>query len=766
MFSKEFINGDLMIDELCSLQSEIWNEKNIKLFGLSVNNSTSPFMINTILKSNQAKYWNEGSCLLKERLLEEKSFLKDKAYLIENTWELSYNSLNNFVKLSCLFVYEASENGRKLNKKNELPEFVEKINELSEKEKKEIFNQQSYQGINFIVSKSTLLYMPLVTTLGYRLKNSDYSLRVQAVRNPFLLRKINGVVRQKGWEFSNGEFLDGENHFKDVNELNYPFLNAILGKQVNEDNFKEALEKMPEYDSNSLLYFNFHWFDEIEKTVLFPKRKSINAEKGKVINYVSLINSPSNQYVAQNLKDKELYTNLVIVKNKIKSLEICRNVVFSPTSYVRSFSFNDSEKIFDAFKVTTNGAAGRSRILLDNFYVENEKLCLTFKGKTYTHYDVILGNIPEEIKQQSNLSCLSRAPYNYLNDAKRIMFCAKLRTQAVRVKGQKDDFSHEVPARVVFADWKGFNFGDSFVISESFAKKLERSIYKRFSLPRAELQKYEVGQKLSIEDLVELDYKNRYSSWRDIHVEEITNDDIKIVARTPFGVGDKISNMHGSKGIVSLILPDEQMPILQNDLSNNMPSGAVDIIVPGISVFRRKSTGQVFEAVTSALEIKEMPLQELQDKYGKALKKFDENSLFKMQGEVFKAPCGINSFIRLDHDATSKQSFAYIKTNPQFNLHIAEMELLNLAARGKYNILNELDLRSLNKHTNSFKKIKNLQEKSYLEDEPMNTTALQDYMKYLGWKINFEGNLSKEEIDGRWKDLFEIVSNKEVNIFN
>ena len=346
------------------------------------------------------------------------------------------------------------------------------------------------------------------------------------------------------------------------------------------------------------------------------------------------------------------------------------------------------------------------------------------------------------------------------------MFCAKLRSQSVRVKGQVDDLTHEVPARVVFADWKGFNFGDSFVISESFAKKLEREDYRIFPMSSKDLKQYEVDQPLTEEELVEIDNKNKFSSWRDIRIDEVTHDHIKVVARAPFGVGDKITNLHGSKGIVSLILPDDQMPVLQNDLSPLMKKGPVDIIVPGISVYRRKSTGQVFEALTKALQLKEMSLKDLYSNYEKEIKEFDKNSVFVMQGKEFKAPCGINNFLRLDHDACSKQSFAYVKSNPEFNLHIAEMELLNLSSRGKYNILNEVDIRSLNKHTNSFSKIKKMQTQGTCENERMNMPDLKNYMKYLGWDISFGDLPTSDEIDARWSDLFEIVNNKEIDIFS
>lgn len=344
------------------------------------------------------------------------------------------------------------------------------------------------------------------------------------------------------------------------------------------------------------------------------------------------------------------------------------------------------------------------------------------------------------------------------------MFCSKLRGQAVPVKDQIDDLTHEVPARVIFADWEGYSFGDSFVISESFAKRLERKDKKRFAVQKNVLLDLEVGDKLEREDLVEIEGKDRFSSYRDIQVTEVTDNDFEITARAPFGVGDKITNMHGSKGIVSIILPDDKMPYLKNDLSKNMPAGPIDVIVPGISIYRRKSMGQLFESITRGLGVKEMSLAQLYKRHGDKIKEYDKKSIIQFDGKEFKAPCGINHFIRLDHDACSKQSFSYIKTNYNYNLNMAEMELLNLASRGYYNILNELDQRSLSKHKNWYYKIKKLQEDGFIRDERLNLSQLQDYFRALGWNFRVGDTLTQEEVSTEWHELVELVSNKEIEL--
>ena len=160
-----------------------------------------------------------------------------------------------------------------------------------------------------------------------------------------------------------------------------------------------------------------------------------------------------------------------------------------------------------------------------------------------------------------------------------------------------------------------------------------------------------------------------------------------------------------------------------------------------------------------------MTIPELNDKYGDAIKEYDDKSIFEFEGREFKAPCGINHFIRLDHDACSKQSFAYIKSNYNYNLHVAEMELLNLAARGEYAILNELDIRSLNKHSGSLRKIRQMQETGVIAEEQADLGQMDDYMRCLGWDMKTNKPLTREDVESRWSDLYEIVSNNEIDLF-
>jgi hypothetical protein len=55
-------------------------------------------------------------------------------------------------------------------------------------------------------------------------------------------------------------------------------------------------------------------------------------------------------------------------------------------------------------------------------------------------------------------------------------------------------------------------------------------------------------------------------------------------------VGDKINNRHGNKGVISQVLPDEDMP--------QLPDGSsVEVIIPPTNIISRMNFGQIREAV-------------------------------------------------------------------------------------------------------------------------------------------------------------------------
>ena len=65
---------------------------------------------------------------------------------------------------------------------------------------------------------------------------------------------------------------------------------------------------------------------------------------------------------------------------------------------------------------------------------------------------------------------------------------------------------------------------------------------------------------------------------------------VYIASKRPIAVGDKMAGRHGNKGIVSIILPREDMPYLDNGQS-------VDIVLNPLGVPSRMNVGQILETV-------------------------------------------------------------------------------------------------------------------------------------------------------------------------
>lgn len=65
---------------------------------------------------------------------------------------------------------------------------------------------------------------------------------------------------------------------------------------------------------------------------------------------------------------------------------------------------------------------------------------------------------------------------------------------------------------------------------------------------------------------------------------------VYIASKRPISVGDKMAGRHGNKGIVSIILPREDMPYLDNGQS-------VDIVLNPLGVPSRMNVGQILETV-------------------------------------------------------------------------------------------------------------------------------------------------------------------------
>jgi len=200
---------------------------------------------------------------------------------------------------------------------------------------------------------------------------------------------------------------------------------------------------------------------------------------------------------------------------------------------------------------------------------------------------------------------------------------------------------------VAYLPWKGFTQDDGIVVTESGAKKLssihrhtiviekesdlefDYKKYKAFfpnDIPPSKINNYDEegiikeGSKVEEGDIIaailrrieapehkfmrhllgkkELKpYQSEAIRWQQNvtgTVEEVNKTANRIVIRIsteePVQVGDKVCLRHGHKGVVTLIIPDEQAPRLKDGTP-------VDIIVDPHSIVNRMNMGQIYEVL-------------------------------------------------------------------------------------------------------------------------------------------------------------------------
>ena len=122
---------------------------------------------------------------------------------------------------------------------------------------------------------------------------------------------------------------------------------------------------------------------------------------------------------------------------------------------------------------------------------------------------------------------------------------------------------------------------DAVVISESTAKKMTTVQSKKYNVPS-------VPSGLKVGD--KLDYGSNISGVPVQYpgvVKSIDGHKVEIESVYPMTVGDKISGRHGNKGVVSRIMPDDQMP--------KVDGKPADIIMSPIGVSGRSNLSQVYE---------------------------------------------------------------------------------------------------------------------------------------------------------------------------
>lgn len=702
----------MTIPELYSNELVYWTLANQKFLGLTPIDETWDFAkIQASVDNDCAKFWNTAKPCKLAKNLNNGTLNKEAAKQTKNSYILKVNFLS-----MCVDIY--GDYSGKLLKVGAMP-------------------------------------LPCID-LSWIIKKSHYIPRAMAIKDLYgmVQRTDFNTVQGKNWIYniSEDEFVfnskseDGisteEEAFDLLEERSICLLTSLLKEPLTRENFRQALKLVPTFSNCSIFNYKFIRM-EIFEDIVFNSVKYAQPTKEILFPCNTLILGVNKQYSQYGYK---IEGSLVRSESKIFALENFRTVinVFSNkktgSDFQPKFTYTDANGFFDSFKTVTSKSAGRQRLLLDNVVMKHGMLYIIDEDGTQHNMFDYIGQ-----PQDARLSCLSEALFCDNDKPKRIMMNAKMTSQAVPLEGEIDDLTHRIMVRVGFMDMEGYTTADSIVISESMAKRLETKSSEILYLDKgSNLYKLITNAKtfdlLTLKQIFPKKNDAILLSYTNMHIEKIDNISetrarIFLSWNIPFRLGDKITNMHGAKGTVGVILPDDKMPRLTKKVGN-MKAGPLEIIFSGFSTMRRGSLGQIFEAwalATGHTDVKF--IAEALDKYGKEMKTFSKNSIVEYNGESTVIPVGYNYVMRLYHHASTKVScssaeFAYKRT-----LRFGEMEKLNLMANGCPNILKELGIRSITKYIGAHKHIDYMQETRHLPKRTHMSMQFVEILKSIGYEL-------------------------------
>lgn len=741
----------MTIKNLFDTELAYWRAKNISLFGVDLIDDSWLFKdIQANLDNSCEKYWNvEKPCKL-ARYLNNGTLDHCADIKVKNSYVLKLNH-NNF----CIDVY-------------------------------------ANYTVNDEIKQYKICAIPTPSAdLTWIINNAHYTPRVTAINDK------NSLISKKSYDTINGEYWTynlstrkftcsyKKNAFDtSIEEIfnnhlsvrSRALLQSCIDKPLTVDTFEEAMSLLPVFKNNSIFNYKFSRIEYFEDIIL-NSHKYAQPVKNILLGINVMIASQAKQY---SKSGEKLEGSLVLCTSPIFALENFRTTINIFTgNYKPAFTYTDTIGFFDAFKTATTGEAGRHRLLLDNITIKDGMLWVRTENGDINMFEA------RKNLQKARLSCISASPFCNNNKSKRIMMTAKLTSQAVSLKGEKDNISHRIPVRVGFTDLEGYTYGDSIVISRSLADRLttyDKAIIKMKTddpIYMKLLNEYKNNKDylLTIDDLKELfpkksnaildNFQNAKVSIFD-YIDE-SNVRLFITWELPFNLGDKISNLHGAKGVVSKILPDEEMPRLLRKVGN-MEKGPLEIIISGFSTIRRGSLGQIFEAwaTASGIDLNEGEdyIAYVADIYKEQMRDYSRNSIVSYKGEENIIPVGIIDIMRLNHHASihvSESSTEHLNFNNM--LKLGEMEKLNLVATNNKAILKELSIRSIHKYIGAMKMVENMEKTRMLPNNPTLSLKFAQALKSIGYEIMLDNKplvmsdtTELDDLDEDFlNDLFEIV---------
>lgn len=167
------------------------------------------------------------------------------------------------------------------------------------------------------------------------------------------------------------------------------------------------------------------------------------------------------------------------------------------------------------------------------------------------------------------------------------------------------DLALGVNLLVAYMPWFGYNFEDAVVISDRLQRKdllTSLHVYEEF-LPSTvgggleEWKGQTVERGTPLEERLAFTRRFRGQVIQVIDRKEEGRQALWILERHKVEVGDKLSGRHGNKGVVSLVVPEKEMPYFNvRTTDGRRIRRRVDILLNPTSVVSRVSLGQVLEA--------------------------------------------------------------------------------------------------------------------------------------------------------------------------
>lgn len=205
--------------------------------------------------------------------------------------------------------------------------------------------------------------------------------------------------------------------------------------------------------------------------------------------------------------------------------------------------------------------------------------------------------------QQNNASVSDFIPYKRHNDINRASMAVAHMKQAVPIAGGEDPKLSKDSSTGAWNEISGAKLGtnlntayyasagtheDAVVISESAARKMMTKQSDSYKINRPEeLKGSKPGDKVTRGSYIggtEIKYNG--------NIKSIEDGKIEVESEYKMGPGDKIAGRHGNKGVVSKVLPDNEMPKMDKGNGNYE---STEILMSPMSVVGRMNIGQVYE---------------------------------------------------------------------------------------------------------------------------------------------------------------------------